>query len=153
MAQRFQPGALWNSQRQLEPDRGCLWSCELTGQLAKVCSIRSKIELLTAGVTRETAALAPRRAREVLPTHAWNRTLTEWSREVFNVAIWLGPGEVSTGDHALSRFREFPEARELSPDDNEKSIAQMQWLFRKAKEFGMRNFLYTTVIHYTQAFE
>ena len=83
----------------------------------------------------------------------WNRTLTEWSREGFNVAIWLGPGEVSTGDHALIRFREFPEARELSPDENEKSIAQMQWLFRKAKELGMRNFLYTTVIHYTQAFE
>src|SRR5712691_7810263 len=56
MAQRFQPGALWNSQRQLEPHRGCLWSRELTGQLAKVCSVRSKIELLRARRTSFEAA-------------------------------------------------------------------------------------------------
>jgi len=39
----------------------------------------------------------------------WNRTLTQWSQEGFNVVIWLGPSEVSTGDHALIRFQEFPE--------------------------------------------
>jgi hypothetical protein len=63
----------------------------------------------------------------------WDRILTQWSKESFHVVIWLGTSEVSTGDHVLIRFRIFPEARELSPEENEKTIVQVKWLLRRAK--------------------
>ena len=75
----------------------------------------------------------------------WEQTLTRWSAEGYNVVVWYGPNEfgaADTGEHLLCRHEEFPEARELSSEENEKIIAQMKWLFATAKRLGMRNFLY-----------
>lgn len=85
----------------------------------------------------------------------WETCLARWSTEGYNAVVWLGPNEFGAacvGDHILMRHDEFPEARELSPEQNDTIIMQMQWLFRRARELGMRNFLYTHCIWVTPAF-
>ena len=86
---------------------------------------------------------------------AWEVRLSRWSAEGYNAVVWLGPNEFGAacvGDHILLRHDEFPEARELSPEQSETIIAQMQWLFRRAKDLRMGNFLYTHCIWVTPAF-
>jgi len=86
----------------------------------------------------------------------WDTRLTAWAQEGYNAVVWLGPSEFGAaadgGDHLLIRLKDFPEARQLSPQDNERVIGQMKSLFRKAKEQGMKNFMYTQSIWYTPAF-
>jgi hypothetical protein len=76
----------------------------------------------------------------------------QWSREGYNAVIWGLPMELWVGQHALVRHEKFPEARELSPEDNEKRIAEAKALFRLAKQCGMKNLLYTQEILFTKAF-
>jgi hypothetical protein len=83
----------------------------------------------------------------------WDHYLRLWSGEGYNAVFWYGPNELMTGDQVLVRFQEFPEARELAPADSARIIAQVKWLFRHAKELGMKNFLYGDFIHYTRTFE
>ena len=83
----------------------------------------------------------------------WNKYLTLWSKEGYNAVFWYGPNELMTGDQVLVGFKEFPEAREIPPEQSAKIIDQMKWLFHRAKELGMKNFLYGDFIHYTRAFE
>jgi hypothetical protein len=74
--------------------------------------------------------------------------------EGFNAVVWTGPNELWVpAPHAIIRHREFPEARELSPDDNELAIDYMKAVFTAAKRLGLKNFLYTLCIWYTPAFE
>jgi hypothetical protein len=86
---------------------------------------------------------------------AWDARLSRWSAEGYNAVVWLGPNEFGAacvGDHILLRHEEFPEARELPPEQSETIIAEMKWLFQQAKELGLRNFLYTLCIWVTPAF-
>ena len=83
----------------------------------------------------------------------WDHYLSLWSREGYNAIFWYGPNELMTGDQVLVRFKEFPEAREIPADLSEKIIGQIKWLFRRAKELGMKNFLYGDFVHYTRTFE
>ena len=86
----------------------------------------------------------------------WDHYLRLWSEEGFNAVVWLGPNETGASaqgsDHLLLRHEEFPEARELSSEENEEIIMQMKWLLRRAKDLGMRNFLYTHLVWVTPAF-
>src|ERR1017187_1223618 len=86
----------------------------------------------------------------------WAERLGLWSAEGYNAVVWLGPSEFGAtadgADHLILRLKEFPEARQLSMEENERVINQMKWLFRKAKDMGMKNFLYTSSVWYTQAF-
>lgn len=82
----------------------------------------------------------------------WNDTLVLWSGEGYNAVIWYGPNELTNGQHVLIRHAEFPEARELTPEEIERRIAQMGWLFHRAKALGLKNFLLTQPLFFTQAF-
>lgn len=82
----------------------------------------------------------------------WEKYLTLWSREGYNTVFWMGPNELMSGDQLLVRFEEFPEARQLTPEESERTIAHVKWLFRRAKELGMKNFLYACFIYWTKAF-
>ena len=55
-------------------------------------------------------------------------------------------------DHLLLRLEEFPEARQISPQENERIISQMKWLLREAKDLKMKNLLYTHSVWFTMAF-
>jgi len=86
---------------------------------------------------------------------AWEDRLSRWASEGYNAVVWLGPNEFGAacmGDHLLLRHQEFPEARELAPEQNERIIAQMQVLLGRAKALGMCNLLYTHCIWVTPAF-
>jgi hypothetical protein len=83
----------------------------------------------------------------------WDHYLSLWSSEGYNAVFWYGPNELMTGDQMLIRLHAFPEGREIPEEQSEKIIAQFKWLFHRAKELGMKNFLYGDFIHYTQAFE
>src|SRR6185369_4541665 len=83
----------------------------------------------------------------------WNKYLSLWSKEGYNAIFWYGPNELMTGDQVLASFKEFPEARELPVEQSDKIIAQVKWLFRRAKELGMKNYLYGDFIRYTRTFE
>ena len=84
----------------------------------------------------------------------WNDYLGLWGQEGFNAMVWYGRHELPAGHptHVLLRLQEFPETRELSQEDNEKYIAQMQWLMGRAKKGGLSNYLYTHAIVFTRAF-
>ena len=94
----------------------------------------------------------------------WDKNLSQWSQEGYNAVVWLGSNEfVSSwpeahgwpgfkGGHRLIRLEEFPEARSITSEENEEIIEQMKWLLRRAKKLGMKNLLYTTSIHYPEAF-
>ncbi|MBI4553153.1 MAG: hypothetical protein HY710_12890 [Candidatus Latescibacteria bacterium] len=82
----------------------------------------------------------------------WNDTLVLWSGEGYNAVIWYGPNELTNGQHVLLRHAAFPEARELTPEETERRIAQMEWLFHRAKALGLKNVLLTQHLFFTQAF-
>jgi hypothetical protein len=86
----------------------------------------------------------------------WGANLTKFSTAGYNAVVWIGPSEFGAAadgaDHLLLRLKDFPEARQISPEENERIITQMKWLFHKAKELGMKNFIYTQSIWYSSAF-
>jgi hypothetical protein len=82
----------------------------------------------------------------------WNNKLAGWRREGYNAVIWYGPNELTSGEHLLIRHIQFPEARELPPKENERTITQMSWLFRRARELGFQNLLMTHLVFFTKAF-
>lgn len=88
----------------------------------------------------------------------WDSRLKQLAGEGYNAVVWMGPSELFAfwpdggGGQLLLRHKEFPEARELTVDENEQIIANMTWLFRRAKQSGMMNFLHTHVIWFTKAF-
>jgi hypothetical protein len=83
----------------------------------------------------------------------WEKYLQLWSQEGYNAVWWYGRNELMTGDQLYVSFREFPEAREISAEESDKCIQQVKWLFRRAKELGMKNIIYGDFLHYTRAFE
>jgi alpha-beta hydrolase superfamily lysophospholipase len=85
---------------------------------------------------------------------ALDAMMRRYRDEGFNVMMWFNTGELSgiDGSHALIRHKQFPEARELTPEANEKKIGELKWLFAQAKRYGMRNFLYFNLLQYTPAF-
>ena len=86
----------------------------------------------------------------------WDKYLTLWSDEGYNAIVWIGANETGAsaqgGHHILLRHDEFPEAREMPADENEEIIEQMRWLLRRAKDLGMKNFLYSHLVWVTPAF-
>lgn len=86
----------------------------------------------------------------------WADRLRGWGGEGYNAVVWLGPNEFGAAaqgaDHLILRHVEFPEARELPAEENERIISQMKWLFRTAREHGLANYLYTHFVWVTPAF-
>lgn len=85
---------------------------------------------------------------------ALDKMMQGYRDDGFNVMMWFNSGELSgiDGSHALVRHKQFPEARELAPEENEKRISELKWLFAQAKRYGMKNFLYFNLLQYTPAF-
>jgi hypothetical protein len=52
----------------------------------------------------------------------------------------------------MLRIEDYPEARELSPVQVEKNIADYSWLFQRAHELGLHTYLYVGGVAYTRAF-
>jgi len=83
----------------------------------------------------------------------WTRKLTNIAGDHYSAVIWAGPNLLwPPVKQTLIRLEEFPEARDTPPEDVERMIKQMQWIFAEAKRRGLKNVLYTQVIFFTHAF-
>ena len=60
--------------------------------------------------------------------------------------------EALGGQTFLIRHRTFPEARELTPEQSERIIEHVSWLFRRGKELGLENFVFSHFVTTTPAF-
>lgn len=70
---------------------------------------------------------------------AWDHALKNRAEEGYNAIIY-GPS-MNLWQTYLIRHKEFPEARELSPEVQEPIIEQVKWIFAKAHEYGLKNLL------------
>ena len=82
----------------------------------------------------------------------WVSKFVEWNKEHYNSVIWYGAGELTNGEHLFIRHVKFPEAREISKEENEKIITQMNWLFETSDKYGLKSYLQTQPIFFTEAF-
>lgn len=85
-------------------------------------------------------------------TQYWDDLLKDRSNEGFTAVVWYGPNEFTNGQHMLVRHIEFPEARELTEAENDRIISHWQWIFDRAHEYGLGNYLLTQHIFTTKAF-
>lgn len=83
---------------------------------------------------------------------AWSRRFARWGGEGYNAVILYGPNELTSGEHLLSRHAEFPEAREIPPEENERRVAMMTWMFEEAKRNGLNCYLMAQPLFLTRAF-
>ena len=83
----------------------------------------------------------------------WDELLTRYSQEGFSAMCWMhSRGSYPEWQAWALRFEEFPEARQYGPEVTDKAIEHLSWIFGRTRELGMANYLYTCLIHYSQAF-
>ncbi|NKB65444.1 MAG: hypothetical protein GKR89_00145 [Candidatus Latescibacteria bacterium] len=82
----------------------------------------------------------------------WDEMLRARADEGFTAIVWYGPNESTNGQHMLVRHRQFPEARELTVEENDRIIAHWQSIFARAHQYGLENYLLTQHIFVTEAF-
>ena len=83
----------------------------------------------------------------------WDRKLTKRVQQGYNAVCWLhGSVEYPEWQSWAIRFEEFPEARVYSPEDTERVIEHLSWIFSRAKQLGLKNYIQTCVIHYSEPF-
>ena len=83
----------------------------------------------------------------------WERLLRGWADENYTAILyWIEPWNKHAWQTFLIRHREFAEARDLTPEQYDKVIEQVNWIFRRAREHGLKNLLFTYSIVTTPAF-
>jgi hypothetical protein len=83
----------------------------------------------------------------------WDRVFTRRAAEEYNAILyWIEPWNKHAWQTFLIRHKEFPEARDLTPQQYDKLIEQVNWIFRRAHEHGLKNLLFTYSIVTTPAF-
>jgi len=92
-------------------------------------------------------------ARQFWDREYWERILRTVRDEGYNAVLYLPEPWI---EHAwqtfLIRHREFPEARDLAAEEYERVIAQVNWIFDRARGFGLRNFLWSYFVVTTPSF-
>ena len=74
----------------------------------------------------------------------WERVLKEWADDGYNgLLYWVEPWTETSWQAFLIRHKKFPEARELTPKEADHVIEHVNWIFHKAHELGIKNFLFT----------
>jgi hypothetical protein len=92
-------------------------------------------------------------ARAFWDRSAWDRVLRAWAAEEYNAIVyWIEPWNKHAWQTFLVRHQEFPEARDLTPEQYDRVMEQVGWIFRRAHELGLKNFLFMYSIVTTPAF-
>jgi len=95
----------------------------------------------------------PEQASRFWDKKHWERALEAWSQDGYNAVLyWVEPWTETAWQAFLIRHKEFPEARELTRAQSDRVIGQVNWIFHKAHELGLKNFLFTYHIVTTTAF-
>jgi hypothetical protein len=83
----------------------------------------------------------------------WERVLQGWADDGYNALLyWAEPWTETAWPSFLIRHEKFPEARELTPDESRRVVEQVQWIFARAHEHGLKNFLFDYQAVTTRAF-
>jgi hypothetical protein len=92
-------------------------------------------------------------ARQFWDRAAWDRVLRAWAAEQYNAVLyWVEPWSKHGWQTFLIRHQKFPEARDLKPEQYDRAIEQVNWIFHRAHELGLKNILFTYSIVTTPAF-
>jgi hypothetical protein len=92
-------------------------------------------------------------ARQFWDRAVWDRVLRAWASERYNAVLyWVEPWSKHGWQTFLIRHRKFPEARDLTPEQYDRAIEQVNWIFHRAHELGLKNLLFTYSIVTTPAF-
>jgi len=95
----------------------------------------------------------PAAARRFWDRNEWDRILRGWAQEHYNAILyWIEPCNKHAWQTFLIRHQKFPEARDLTAEQSERVIEQVNWIFHRAHELGLKNFLFTYSIVTTPAF-
>lgn len=82
-------------------------------------------------------------ARQFWDKEFWEKALRDWAADGYNgVLYWVEPWTETSWRSFLVRHKQFPEARELTAAQVDRVVAHMGWVFRKAHELGLKNFLF-----------
>ena len=113
----------------------------------RMCRIQLKHPYYFADLGHSATAL------EFWDKQRWERVLTDRAAEGYNAIYWwISPWTIKPWQSWLIAHRDFPEARELTPEQSERFIEHIGWIFRKAHELGMMNFLHNQCIATTKPF-
>jgi len=92
-------------------------------------------------------------ARRFWDKSEWEKRLRQWARDDYNAILyWVEPWTEHAWQTFLIRHKEFPEARELSREQSDRLIAHVNWIFQRAHELGLKNYLFTYFVVTTPAF-
>jgi hypothetical protein len=95
----------------------------------------------------------PAEARNFWDRDSWDRALSEWARDGYNAVLyWPEPWTETSWQAFLIRHEEFPEARELTEEQSRRVVEHMRWVFRRAHELGLKNFLFSYQVVTTAPF-
>jgi hypothetical protein len=85
-------------------------------------------------------------------TH-WERVLKTWADEGYNAILyWPEPWTETAWPSFLIPHAKFPEARELTAAQSARVIEHVRWIFARAHEHGLKNFLFDYQAVTTRAF-
>src|SRR5262249_45753872 len=92
-------------------------------------------------------------ARRFWDRKEWDGRLREWAGEGYNALLyWVEPWTEHAWQTCLIRHTEFPEARELTPEQSDRLIAHVNWIFGRAHQLGLQNYLFSYFVVTTRAF-
>jgi hypothetical protein len=83
----------------------------------------------------------------------WDRVLTTLADEGYNAVLYLPePWQGHAWQTFLIRHDQFPEARDMAPQEYDRVIAQVRRIFQRAHQLGLKNFLWSYFSVTTPAF-
>src|SRR5262245_44395859 len=83
----------------------------------------------------------------------WGRVLKAWADDGYNAVLyWPEPWTETAWPSFLIGHAKFPEARELTPEQAGRITGHVRWVFAKAHELGLKNFLFDYQAVTTRAF-
>lgn len=83
----------------------------------------------------------------------WDNFLTQTQANGYNAVVYYpNPWMETQWPSFMIRNRDYPEARDVSPDQAEQMIEHVTWIFAKAKERGIKNFLFNMCVYTPMAF-
>ena len=95
----------------------------------------------------------PDEARYFWDQNHWENVLKQWARQGYNALLyWPEPWTEASFQSFLVRYREFPEARMLTDEQYDRIIDHVNWIFGRAHELGLKNYLFAYQIVTTKSF-
>src|SRR5579872_4433486 len=125
---------------------------EVAPERGRVLELRMGVEILRNPFWYEEQG-QKEAAQAFWDKRGWDRMLHGWADEGYNALLyWIEPWNKHAWPTFLIRHEKFPEARELTSEQYDRLAEHVNWIFRRAHELGLKNFLFTYSIVTTPAF-